>query len=250
MQPEGPPPPERTTDQRLLAEVELLGDTISLLADRVAGGQPERIFSAISQLANSHALAGKPKAAEPTSDTRDSHDRKPGEKCTCSWTKKSKPPSTTSDDWGPKRKTPAGGGNPPINQRQLQTQVAVQSGETVLLGGLIQESNTEGDQGLPGLVNIPIIGKLFGNTNKSRNRTELIVLITPRVIRNQEEARTMTEEYQNKFESLAPLRAKGTVLAPPTPTPSPDAPIKNTANPDKGFVPAETVPMPNTDKQH
>lgn len=146
--------------------------------------------------------------------------------------------------------TPAGGGNPPINQRQLQTQVAVQSGETVLLGGLIQESNTEGDQGLPGLVNIPIIGKLFGNTNKSRNRTELIVLITPRVIRNQEEARTMTEEYQNKFESLAPLRAKGTVLAPPTPTPSPDAPIKNTANPDKGFVPAETVPMPNTDKQH
>ncbi len=80
MQPEGPPPPERTTDQRLLAEVELLGDTISLLADRVAGGQPERIFSAISQLANSHALAGKPKAAEPTSDTRDSHDRKPGEK--------------------------------------------------------------------------------------------------------------------------------------------------------------------------
>ena len=142
------------------------------------------------------------------------------------------------------------GTNPPINQRQLQTQVAVQSGETVLLGGLIQESNTEGDVGLPGLVNIPILGKLFGNTSKRRNRTELIILITPRVIRNQEEARTMTEEYQNKFESLAPLRAKGTVLAPPVPTPSPDAPVKNAHEPDKGFVPAETVPMPNTDKQH
>lgn len=142
------------------------------------------------------------------------------------------------------------GTNPPINQRQLQTQVAVQSGETVLLGGLIQESNTEGDAGLPGLVNIPILGKLFGNTSKHRNRTELIVLITPRVIRNQEEARTMTEEYQNKFESLAPLRAKGAVLAPPVPTPSPDAPVKNANEPDKGFVPAETVPMPNTDKQH
>ncbi|QBB71795.1 type II secretion system protein GspD [Pseudolysobacter antarcticus] len=144
----------------------------------------------------------------------------------------------------------APGANPAINQRQLQTQVAVQSGETVLLGGLIQENNSTVETGLPGLVNIPIIGKLFGNTTNHRDRTELIILITPRVIRNQEEARTMTEEYQNKFESLAPLRAKGTVLAPPVPTSSPDAPIKNTNGSDKGFVPAETVPMPNPDKQH
>jgi len=144
---------------------------------------------------------------------------------------------------------PTSGVNPPINQRQLQTQVAVQSGETVLLGGLIQESNTDTQNGLPGLINIPIIGKLFGNTAKNRNRTELIVLVTPRVIRNQEEARTMTEEYQNKFESLAPLRAKGAPLTPP-PSP-PDSPVeKVTPIPDKGFVPAETLPMPNPDKQH
>ena len=50
----------RTTDQRLLAEVERLGDTIGRLANRVAGGQPERIFQAISQLANKVALDGPP----------------------------------------------------------------------------------------------------------------------------------------------------------------------------------------------
>lgn len=143
------------------------------------------------------------------------------------------------------------GTNPPINQRQLQTQVAVQSGETVLLGGLIQESNTEGDTGLPGLVNIPILGKLFGSTSKNRNRTELIVLITPRVIKNSEEARTMTEEYQNKFESLAPLRVNKGAALPSSSSSSAGASSENNSNSDKGFVPqAETIPLPIPDQQH
>ncbi|HEX7815996.1 type II secretion system secretin GspD [Dyella sp.] len=98
------------------------------------------------------------------------------------------------------------GGNPTISQRQMSTQVAVQSGQTVLLGGLIQQAeNTEND-GIPGLNRIPVLGRLFGSTNRSRNRTELIVLITPRVIANSEEARQVTDEYQRKFESLEPLR--------------------------------------------
>jgi general secretion pathway protein D len=48
---------------------------------------------------------------------------------------------------------------------------------------------------------------LFGTTSRNRSRTELIVLITPRVITNSEEAKQVTDEYQRKFESLAPLRA-------------------------------------------
>lgn len=98
--------------------------------------------------------------------------------------------------------------NPPINQRQLQTQIAVQSGETMLLGGLIQESSSYGDNTVPLLGKIPILGKLFGSTKKSTNRTELIILITPRVITNSEESREMTEEYQKRFQSLQPLQAK------------------------------------------
>ena len=99
-------------------------------------------------------------------------------------------------------------GNPPINQRQFQTQVAVQSGQTVLLGGLISENDNSSTSGLPLLSSIPIVGKIFGNTNHERDRQEIIVLITPRVITNSEDARQMTDEYEQKFQSLAPMRAK------------------------------------------
>jgi len=88
----------------------------------------------------------------------------------------------------------------------MQTQVAVQSGQTVLLGGLIQQNEGTDDTGIPGLNRIPVFGRLFGTTNRNRNRTELIVLITPRVIRNSEEARQITDDYQRGFESLRPLR--------------------------------------------
>ncbi|MBB3228797.1 general secretion pathway protein D [Luteibacter sp. Sphag1AF] len=99
----------------------------------------------------------------------------------------------------------AGTDNYPIKQREVSTQVAVQSGQTVLLGGLIKQDESQSDTGIPGLNRMPIIGRLFGTTTRSRNRTELIVLITPRVITNGEEAKTVTDEYQRKFESLRPL---------------------------------------------
>jgi general secretion pathway protein D len=125
-------------------------------------------------------------------------------------------------------------GNPQISQRKLATQVAVQSGQTVLLGGLISQADGTTNTGIPGLNDIPILGRLFGTTSRSRNRTELIVLITPRVIRSSEDARQITDEYQTKFESLAPLRAGAkapagaamTALEPPSPvviTPLADA---------------------------
>ena len=99
-------------------------------------------------------------------------------------------------------------GNYTISQRQIATQLGVQNGQTVLLGGLIQQQNTNSTSGVPWLSDIPILGKLFGSTSKKKTRTELIVLITPRVITNSEEAKQVTDEYQEKFESLAPLHAK------------------------------------------
>jgi general secretion pathway protein D len=100
-------------------------------------------------------------------------------------------------------------GNSTIQQRAVGTQIAVQSGQTVLLGGLIQQNESVTDNGIPGLNRIPWVGRLFGTTDHSRNRTELIVLITPRVITSSEEAKQVTDEYQRKFESLAPLRTTG-----------------------------------------
>ncbi|TBR36643.1 MULTISPECIES: type II secretion system secretin GspD [Dyella] len=103
--------------------------------------------------------------------------------------------------------TPAGATNPTISQRSMATQVAVQSGQTVLLGGLIQQNEDNTDTGVPGLNHVPIFGRLFGTTSRGKARTELIVLITPKVITNGEEAKQVTDEYQLKFESLAPLHA-------------------------------------------
>jgi general secretion pathway protein D len=125
-------------------------------------------------------------------------------------------------------------GNFTIAQRDVATQVAVQSGQTVLLGGLIQSDQSTTDTGIPGLNRIPWLGRLFGSTDRSHNRTELIVLITPRVIRGSQDAKQITDDYQSRFESLAPLRAKdskvGSVptvaapLAPATPAPAPGWP--------------------------
>lgn len=99
-------------------------------------------------------------------------------------------------------------GNYTISQRQIATQLGVQNGQTVLLGGLIQQQNVNGQTGIPLLSRIPVLGHLFGSTSNNKTRSELIVLITPRVISNSDEAKQITDEYQDKFQSLAPLRGK------------------------------------------
>ncbi|WP_424682250.1 type II secretion system secretin GspD [Frateuria sp. YIM B11624] len=116
-------------------------------------------------------------------------------------------------------------GNYTIQQREIATQVGVQSGQTVLLGGLIRQDEGSTDTGIPGLNRIPLIGRLFGSTDRHRNRSELIVLITPRVIGSSDDAKRITDEYQAKFESLAPLRAERAKEA-PAPAASPaDVPL-------------------------
>ncbi|GAA0714277.1 type II secretion system secretin GspD [Dokdonella soli] len=125
-------------------------------------------------------------------------------------------------------------GNPPINQRQFQTQIAVQSGQTLLLGGLIQDQTQTGSNSVPLISKVPFLRDLFGQTSKNTNRTELIVLITPRVISNSDEARQMTEDYSRQFESLAPLRTKAAVTKPAAPQqPVETYPIPDHAKPQE-----------------
>ena len=102
----------------------------------------------------------------------------------------------------------SGANNPTISQRQIATQLSVQNGQTVLLGGLIQQQDINANVGVPFLSRVPILGKLFGSTSNNKTRTELIVLITPRVISNSDDAKQITDEYQEKFQSLAPLRGE------------------------------------------
>lgn len=96
-------------------------------------------------------------------------------------------------------------GNPRISTRSVATQVAAQSGQTVLLGGLIKHDSAESVSAVPYLGRVPGLRWLFGNTSRSKGRTELIVLITPRVITNNGQARQVTDDYRQQMQLLEPL---------------------------------------------
>ncbi|MFC4656850.1 type II secretion system protein GspD [Rheinheimera marina] len=73
-------------------------------------------------------------------------------------------------------------GNPQIFERSLKTEVVAESGQTIVLGGLISENKSNNDDGVPFLHRIPVLGALFGTKNRTNNKTELVILVTPKVI--------------------------------------------------------------------
>ena len=88
---------------------------------------------------------------------------------------------------------------PTFTQRQLGTKVAIRSGETLVLGGLIKDNTSTAKTGIPLLQDIPVAGKLFGSNTVTTNRTELLVILTPRVIRSDEDARELNEEVRGRM---------------------------------------------------
>jgi general secretion pathway protein D len=107
--------------------------------------------------------------------------------------------------------TTSGIDSPTIQQRKLSTKVIVNDGESLALGGLIQERNSLDRGQVPIVGDIPILGNLFKNKTDTISRTELIIFIRPRVVRNVNEAREVTNEFRNKlgFNSAISLRRKG-----------------------------------------
>src|SRR5690606_24100746 len=95
--------------------------------------------------------------------------------------------------------------NVPIDTRRLKTEAAIQSGETVMLAGVISEGVTTRSPGVPGLSRLPLIGRRLGTRTQGSDRSEVLVLLTPRVIRTPQEARNLTAEYSRRFRSLEPL---------------------------------------------
>lgn len=92
--------------------------------------------------------------------------------------------------------------SPTIQQRRIASTIAVRNGETIALGGLIRDSNSRTRGGVPFLTKLPLVGGLFGSTSKNNRRAELIVLITPRVIRSQQEAEALMDELKEQFRGL------------------------------------------------
>ncbi|RQO82523.1 type II secretion system secretin GspD [Acidovorax sp. FJL06] len=87
--------------------------------------------------------------------------------------------------------------------RQIQTRVAVRSGEPIVLGGLIRENDTTGRSGVPLLSSIPVVGALFGNTTNNNNRTELLVLMTPRALEDDDALRSASAEMRQRMRSMS-----------------------------------------------
>jgi general secretion pathway protein D len=94
--------------------------------------------------------------------------------------------------------TAAAGSNPPIAQRTIDTTVVVQSGQTVMLAGLIRETRNNSESGVPGLKDVPLLGGLFKTRTKDGARSELMVTVTPRVIRNPSEYKLATDDLRRR----------------------------------------------------
>ena len=112
----------------------------------------------------------------------------------------------TQDVSSPSATGPTVGENISVDNRKLHTEVAVRSGETILIAGLIKTEKGAGSGGFPGLSRLPVVGALFGQQTRSDNREEVLVLITPTIIRDPGEARSLTDEYGSRFRALEPLR--------------------------------------------
>jgi general secretion pathway protein D len=89
-----------------------------------------------------------------------------------------------------------------IDKKEINSSVAVLDGETIVLGGLIDDEVTNNQNGIPILYKLPIIGSLFGGTDKSKTKQELVVLITPRVVKSQQDSRVISNEFKRKLTGI------------------------------------------------
>ncbi len=96
-------------------------------------------------------------------------------------------------------------GNPNISTNILTTDVAVQSGQSIILGGLISERYLESEGGIPFLRRIPLLGKLFSTTSYDVDRNEIVVIIKPTVIEAIDELQEVSNELEKNFEGLRPF---------------------------------------------
>jgi general secretion pathway protein D len=142
--------------------------------------------------------------------------------------------------------------SPSFVKREAETSVVLLNNQTLVLGGLIQDKLTTDDRGVPLLKNIPIIGYLFGFKEKKLEKTELLLLITPRVVGTAIDAARITEEMRKTTPELnraiqtaprAPISAPPTLPPVPVPAPTPAAPGAPMSTP-AAPAPAPVAPGP------
>ena len=109
------------------------------------------------------------------------------------------------------------GDAPPISTRSVQTLLAVPSGQTMVMGGLITENKQNTSNGLPLISRVPVLGGLFGNQDLKNNRTELVLFITPQVLESEADYQRVIEDLRRKMEQIEDVF--------PRPKPTPEAPV-------------------------
>jgi general secretion pathway protein D len=92
--------------------------------------------------------------------------------------------------------------SPSFSRRSFQTQVTVQDGDTIAVGGFIGEQNSEVSGGVPVLHRIPLLGAVFGTKNYSKTRSELIIFLTPRVIYDTNQIQDATDEIRSNLKRI------------------------------------------------
>src|SRR4029077_9505004 len=160
-------------------------------------------------------------------------------------------------------------GSPSFTTRDAETTAVVQDGDTLAIGGIIQDQKTRTRSGIPYLMDLPAVGRFFESTQDTTDRTELVILITPHVVRNRAESRDVTEDLKgrlsdvrNELERLEkdrpgpkgmpppPVAPMKPDITPPPPSPSPVTPMPGVSVPGApGPVPAPAPVRPPGDRR-
>jgi len=136
---------------------------------------------------------------------------------------------------------------PTIQQRRIASTVAVENEQSIALGGLIRNSKTDTRSGIPFLMDLPLLGPLFRTTTDDKSRTELIILLTPKVIRDSADAFRATQDLKRRLHAVAPPLAPETNLLPPSPAgyvPPPPPPLVISPPSGSTAPPTEIAPVP------
>ncbi|HEY5409402.1 MAG TPA: hypothetical protein VIJ94_01630, partial [Caulobacteraceae bacterium] len=90
-------------------------------------------------------------------------------------------------------------GSPLILDRNVSTELSLDEGATAVLGGLIDTNYTKGNSGIPFLKDVPLLGQAFRTDTVSANKTELILLVTPHILRNQDDMSRWASQYTTEM---------------------------------------------------
>jgi general secretion pathway protein D len=98
---------------------------------------------------------------------------------------------------------------PAFNKTTAKTVLSIKEGQTIAIGGLIRKAKGDSSQGVPFFSKIPVIGFFFGKNKRTDDRRELILLLTPHIITDENQSKTVTDEFREKIEGLKKEFEKG-----------------------------------------